>query len=350
MEISLGLLSVVTAMAPRGSRHQQLLAMHASDSLLAMRGIVLNDHVEVRDDLPSPTPGAGEVLVSVVRAGVCDTDLQLIKGYMGFRGVLGHEFVGIAESGPMAGRRVVGEINCACWNCETCRKGLNTHCPNRSVIGILNHDGAFADLIAVPQRNLHLVPDSLSDDIAVFTEPAAAAFQIPAQLTVHRHDRVVVLGDGRLGNLCAQVLAGLSDRVLVVGKHEEKMALLASMGITCAHVSDDLEDRAADIVVDCTGSTSGLPTALKLVRPRGTIVLKTTVAGVQTMAWAPFVIDEVTLVGSRCGPFDRALAALEKGEVKVQPLISDRFPLSRGIDALARAQTKPVLKVLLDVS
>jgi threonine dehydrogenase-like Zn-dependent dehydrogenase len=315
-----------------------------------VRAIVLNNHVEVLDDRPSPTPAPGEVLVRVVRAGVCETDLQLIKGYMGFRGVLGHEFVGVVESGPMAGRRVVGEINCACWTCATCRKGLNTHCPNRTVLGILNHDGAFADLIAVPQRNLHLVPDSLSDDIAVFTEPVAAAFQIPAQLTVRTDDRVVVLGDGRLGNLCAQVLARRSNRVLVVGKHQEKLALLLSMGIDCARVSDDLEERAADIVVDCTGSESGLPTALKLVRPRGAIVLKTTVAGVQTMAWAPFVIDEVTLVGSRCGPFDRALSALEKGEVKVEPLISDRFPLSRGIDALARAQTKPVLKVLLDVS
>jgi threonine dehydrogenase-like Zn-dependent dehydrogenase len=159
-----------------------------------------------------------------------------------------------------------------------------------------------------------------------------------------------VLGDGRLGNLCAQVLARLSRRVLVVGKHDEKLALLLSMGIDTARLSDPLDERAADIVVDCTGSETGLPTALKLVRPRGTIVLKTTVAGVQTMAWAPFVIDEVTLVGSRCGPFDQALLALERGHVQVQPLISDRFTLSRGLDALARAQTNPVLKVLLDVS
>jgi threonine dehydrogenase-like Zn-dependent dehydrogenase len=289
------------------------------------------------------------VLVRVVRAGVCETDLQLIKGYMGFRGVLGHEFVGVAESGPMAGRRVVGEINCACWECETCRKGLKTHCPNRTVLGILGHDGAFADLMAVPQRNLHLVPDSVPDDAAVFTEPVAAAFQIPAQVTVRPDDRVIVLGDGRLGNLCAQVLARLSRRVLVVGKHEEKLALLLSMGIDAARLSDPLDERSADIVVDCTGSESGLPTALKLVRPRGTIVLKTTVAGHQTMAWAPFVIDEVTLVGSRCGPFDQALLALERRLVDVQPLISDRFTLSRGIDALARAQTNPVLKVLLDV-
>ena len=155
-----------------------------------MRAIVLDNQVNFATDRPTPTPAAGEVLVRVVRAGVCETDLQLIKGYMGFRGVLGHEFVGVAESGPHAGRRVVGEINCACWSCETCRKGLPTHCPNRTVLGILNHDGAFADMIAVPQRNLHAVPDALSDDVAVFTEPVAAALQIPVQLTISRQDRI----------------------------------------------------------------------------------------------------------------------------------------------------------------
>jgi threonine dehydrogenase-like Zn-dependent dehydrogenase len=314
-----------------------------------MRAIVLDDQVSVTTGRPAPTPAAGEVLVRVIRAGVCETDLQLIKGYMGFRGVLGHEFVGVADSGPLAGRRVVGEINCACWSCETCRKGLPTHCPNRTVLGILNHDGAFADVIAVPQRNLHAVPDALSDDVAVFTEPVAAAFQIPVQITIGQKDRIAILGDGRLGNLCAQVLARLSDHVLVIGKHPKKLAILASMGIATTLLTDSLEERAYDIVVDCTGSESGLPTALKLVRPRGTIVLKTTVAGQQTLAWAPFVIDEVTLVGSRCGPFDQALSALEKGHVQVKPLISDRFDLSRGLDALARAQTKGILKVLLEV-
>ena len=315
-----------------------------------MRAIVLDDRVMIQESRPAPNPGDGEVLVRVRCAGICETDLQLIKGYMGFRGVLGHEFVGVAESGPMAGRRVVGEINCACWTCDTCRRGLHTHCPNRTVLGILNHDGAFADLIAVPQRNLHVVPDSLSDDIAVFTEPVAAAFQIPAQITISAKDRIIVLGDGRLGNLCAQVLARISDHVIVVGKHREKLALLASLGIATALLSDPIDERAADIVVDCTGSDTGLPTALTLIRPRGTIVLKTTVAGTQTLAWAPFVIDEVTLVGSRCGPFDRALAALEKGEVNVQPLISERFDLGKGIEALERAQAKSVLKVLLQIS
>jgi threonine dehydrogenase-like Zn-dependent dehydrogenase len=315
-----------------------------------MRAIVLDDGVRFRTSHPTPTPADGEVLVRVTRAGVCETDLQLIKGYMGFRGVLGHEFVGVAQSGSYAGRRVVGEINCSCAVCDTCRNGLPSHCPNRTVLGILNHDGAFADVIAVPQRNLHLVPDSISDDIAVFTEPVAAAFQIPVQLPVRGSDRVIVLGDGRLGNLCAQVLAGMSDHVLVVGKHPEKLGLLSARGIATALFSDGLPERMADLVVDCTGSESGLPTALKLVRPRGTIVLKTTVAGAQTMPWAPFVIDEITLVGSRCGPFDQALAALHDGRVDVRSLVSDRFPLSEGVRALERAQSKGVLKVLIDVA
>jgi threonine dehydrogenase-like Zn-dependent dehydrogenase len=256
-----------------------------------MRAIVLDEGVRFRTSHPEPSPREEEVLVRVSCAGVCETDLQLIKGYMGFRGVLGHEFVGVAASGPYAGRRVVGEINCSCWRCETCLSGFPTHCPNRTVLGILNHDGAFADTIAVPQRNLHVVPEAIPDEIAVFTEPVAAAFQIPAQISIRPEDRVVVLGDGRLGNLCAQVLSRLAGRVLVVGKHREKLSLLESMGIETTLLSATLPERAVDIVVDCTGSESGLPTALKLVRARGTIVLKTTVAGAQTMAWAPFVID-----------------------------------------------------------
>ncbi len=315
-----------------------------------MRAVVLSHDVEVQSSYPMPSPAPGEVLVRVQCAGVCETDLQLIKGYMGFRGVLGHEFVGVAESGPYAGRRVVGEINCSCWDCPTCRAGYPSHCPNRTVLGILNHDGAFADYIAVPQRNLHLVPDELPNEVAVFTEPVAAAFQIPAQVPIPQGARIVVLGDGRLGNLSAQVLAGLSENVLVVGKHPEKLALLQSLGIATMLLRDLKDERVADIVVDCTGSETGLPTALSLVRPRGTVVLKTTVAGAQTMAMAPIVIDEVTIVGSRCGPFDQALAALADGRVQVGALVSERFELGRGLEALALARSKPVMKVLLDVS
>jgi len=331
-----------------------------------MRAIVLESNdLSSRTDYPAPVPRDGEVLVRVLRAGVCETDLQLIRGYMGFSGILGHEFVGVAESGPFKGKRVVGEINCSCWKCPTCQGGAPSHCPNRSVLGILNHDGAFADYIAVPQRNLHVVPDDMPTDVAVFTEPVAAAFQIPAQMTIHRHDRIVVLGDGRLGNLCAQVLAHLSKDVTVVGKHEEKLALLTGPPkgghyrrgeggqrgeIKTALLSEFPARRDADIVVDCTGSATGLPTALTLVAPRGTIVLKTTVAGEQTLALAPVVIDEVTILGSRCGPFDRALTALDTGEVDVLPMISARYDLSEGMAALEHARTKPALKVLLDIA
>jgi threonine dehydrogenase-like Zn-dependent dehydrogenase len=316
-----------------------------------MRAIVLDsDGVAVRADHPEPIRRDDEVMVQVLRAGICETDLQLIRGYMGFHGVLGHEFVGVAQTGPLAGRRVVGEINCSCHRCPTCLAGRPTHCPNRSVLGILNHDGAFADFIAVPQRNLHVVPDSLPTDVAVFTEPVAAAFQIPNQISIERQNRVVVLGDGRLGNLCAQVLAGLSDHVLVVGKHTSKLALLRSLGLSTALFADRPDDRSADIVVDCTGSPTGLPTALNMVRPRGTVVLKTTVAGDQTMAWAPVVIDEVTIVGSRCGPFDRALSALADGEINVLGLMSGRFDLANGVEALDYAARPGMLKVLLDIS
>lgn len=315
-----------------------------------MRALVLDDGgVKLEVNRPEPISRDGEVIVRVRQAGICETDLQLIKGYHNFRGVLGHEFVGIAQDGAFAGQRVVAEINCSCHACDTCRAGRPGHCPYRTVLGIVNHDGAFADAIAVPECNLHLVPEAIDDDIAVFTEPVAAAFQIPEQITIRQEDRIVVLGDGRLGNLCAQVLSSYSDHVTVVGKHEDKLAILDRMGIETRLLQAAPRDRSADIVVDCTGSESGLPTALELVRPRGTIVLKTTIAGTQTLALAPIVVDEVTVVGSRCGPFDRALDALANGLIDVRPLIADRFSLSDGLHALERAAAPGVLKVLLDI-
>lgn len=306
----------------------------------------------LRRDHPMPERLPGEVLVRVIRAGVCETDLQLIQGYMGFEGVLGHEFVGIAESGEYAGQRVVGEINCSCWECATCRSGLPTHCPNRSVLGILGHDGAFAEYIAVPEKNLHVVPDTLSTDQAVFVEPVAAAYQILKQRLVERGQSVVVLGDGRLGNLCAQVLADFGCKVIVVGKHEQKLAILREINprIETVLLNEATPDRGADVVVDCTGSPTGLPTALQHVKPWGTVVLKTTVAEEQTLALAPIVIDEVRVVGSRCGPFGDAIVGLQSGRVAVEPLISDRFPLDKAVEALEATSTQPVLKVLLDVS
>lgn len=318
---------------------------------MRMRALVLGDGgVTLEEDRPEPVPAEGEVLVRVLRAGICATDLQLIRGYHGFRGVLGHEFVGVALSGTYEGQRVAGEINCSCWACDACHDGRDHHCPNRTVIGIVNHDGAFADYVAVPVWNLHVIPDEVDSDTAVFVEPLAAAFQIPAQLSIASGDRVTILGDGRLGNLCAQVLAGFSNHVLVIGKHPEKLERLEALGIETRLLDDRPADRSADIVVDCTGSASGIATAIELVRPRGTIVLKTTVAGTQTVSLAPIVVDEITVLGSRCGPFDRAIEALANGLVEVQPLITDTYDLSDGLRALERAAQPGVMKVLLAVS
>ena len=307
---------------------------------------------DIATEYPSPEPLPGEVLVRVVRAGVCETDLQLIQGYMGFEGVLGHEFVGFAESGRFADQRVVGEINCSCWKCNTCRSGLPTHCPDRTVLGILGHDGAFAEYIAVPEQNLHTVPESLSTDEAVFVEPLAAAYQILKQGLAERGQSVVVLGDGRLGNLCAQVLADFGCNILVVGKHDRKLNVLREINseIKTTLLEDATPSRDADVVVECTGSSTGLPTALQHVKPWGTVVLKTTVAGEQTLALAPIVIDEVRVVGSRCGPFGDALDGLQSGRIKVKPLISERFGLDQAVEALKLTSNQPVLKVLLDVS
>jgi threonine dehydrogenase-like Zn-dependent dehydrogenase len=301
-------------------------------------------------DHASPPPREGEVPVRVLSAGICETDLQLIRGYMGFRGVLGHEFVGVAEAGTHRGRRVVGEINCSCRRCEWCREGLARHCPDRTVLGILAHDGAFAERVCVPEENLHVVPDDVPDDAAVFVEPLAAAFQVPAQLDLSRFGSAVVLGDGRLGNLCAQVLRLSGVDLTVVGKHPEKLAILKRLGIRTSLLADDRETRRADLVVDCTGSASGIPTAVRFVRPRGTIVLKTTVADDAGPPLAPIVIDELTIVGSRCGPFPRAIQALQRREVRVEPLISARFPLSEFERAIAAAHRNPNVKVLLDLS
>lgn len=313
-----------------------------------MRAVVFDGALQFTTSAQLREARPDEVAVDVLEAGICETDLQLCRGYMGFRGILGHEFVGIARSGRFMGQRVVGEINCACRVCSVCRSGLPTHCPERTVVGILNHDGAFAETVLIPEHNLHPVPDSLSTSTAVFVEPVAAACRIVEQVSVTGR-RVAVLGDGRLGNLSAQVLRHHGADVHVVGKHPAKLELLRHLGIGTVLLSELQSNRSCDIVVDCTGSPTGLETALQLIRPCGTIVLKTTVAATQTLHMAPFVIDEITLLGSRCGPFDAALQLLEKGVVDVAPLISARYPLDQAGAAFEMASRKDVLKVLLEV-
>ena len=315
-----------------------------------MRAIELsNGALRLATDYPDPTPPPGAVCVRVLQAGICETDLQLIAGYMGFEGVLGHEFVGVASSGALAGKRVVGEINCICHGCSMCQRGLGNHCPHRTVIGILQHDGAFADALIVPEANLHEVPDAISNDQATLVEPLAAALQIPEQVALTPEMVAYVVGDGRLGNLCAQVLQRAGCRTTVVGKHAAKLASLSALGMdTCLLENRDMLP-SADLVVDCAGTESGLETAISLVRPRGTVVMKTTIAAPHALALAPIVIDEITLIGSRCGPFDKAIQALQAGDFQLDGFIGGRYPLEEFQAAFQQAAEKNTLKVIFEI-
>lgn len=302
-------------------------------------------------DRPPPSASERTAVIDVHVAGVCNTDLEIVKGYMGFRGVLGHEVVGTVAEGPPAwqGRRVVAEINFACGSCAMCSRGLGRHCPTRTVMGIAGADGAMAERVAVPIDNLHAVPDAVPDDIAVFTEPLAAAFEILEQIHVKPRTRALVLGDGKLGLLVAQVLHIAGARVLVVGKHERKLAVLRARGIETIH-RDAWESgppEPAPLVVEATGSADGLARAARVTLPRGTLVLKSTVAGASQLHLAELVVNEITVVGSRCGSFEPALRALETGSVDVRSLIAARVPLDRADEALRAAAEPGALKVLI---
>jgi len=313
-----------------------------------MRALVIDNGVSLRRDYPEPAKAAGECIVRVRMAGICGTDLELAKGYMGYRGIPGHEFVGEiteTENPALRGRRVVGEINAACGACRACAEGLARHCPNRTVLGILGRDGAFAEYLRLPERNLIPLPDSISDEVAVFVEPLAAAYEIFEQIKIPRNHGVLVLGDGRLGALVAMTLKAEGYDVVVGGHHPEKAKRLG-MDI---HHEKDLNDRF-DIVVDCTGSSGGFTRALELVRPRGTIILKSTAAASAELNLAPVVINEITVLGSRCGRFAPALSALESRKIDPRPLISATFPLDDGLQAIDEARKSSNFKVLLKVA
>ena len=267
---------------------------------------------------------------------------------MGFIGVPGHEFVGSVTEGPSEwlSKRVVGEINFGCGMCDSCRRDLSRHCPNRSVMGIVNADGAFADYVAVPVTNLHVVPDTISDEEAVFTEPLAAAFEILTQVQIDHGHEVLVLGDGKLGNLCAQVVNLTGARVTALGKHADKLTLIKKTGVRTVQLND-WQPRLFDIVVEATGSASGLELALAAVRPRGTLILKSTIAGNHEVSLATIVINEINVIGSRCGPFPDALSALAAKRVAVTPLIEAIYPLKDSIAAMAAAAGVGAKKILL---
>ena len=314
-----------------------------------MKGIWLEDkQLELKADLPIPTPPLGESLVRVVRAGICNTDLELLRGYYPYTGIPGHEFVGIVEQGPdnLMNKRVVGEINAVCGQCRFCRSGQPTHCEQRTVLGIVNRNGALAEYLTLPVANLHPVPDNITTDAATFTEPLAAALEIQEQIAIAPENRLLVVGDGKLGQLVAQTLALTGCDLLVVGRHTEKLEKLERKGIKVGF-ADLVKSKSFDIAVECTGNPQGFNLALEGLRPRGTLVLKSTYAGKLTLDASALVVDEITIVGSRCGPFAKALELLAQDKVDVTSLIETTYSLEQGLTAFDRAQQRGVLKVLL---
>jgi len=336
----------VAPTAPPATRSARRTERHT------MWALTFDGRLSLREDYPDVHPAEDEVVLAVRVAGVCSTDIEIIRGYMGFAGVLGHEFVGTVQDGPerWLGKRVVGEINCPCRQCDLCAAGLSNHCPRRTVLGIAGRDGVFAERVALPKANLHEVPSGLTDDQAVFTEPLAAAIQVTRQVEFRPECSTVVLGAGRLGQLLARVLGAKGLDPLLVDAHAGKLEIAARAGIRTAPLEGYVPDCRADVVVDATGCAAGFDLAMRVVRPRGTIVLKSTFAAETGMNLAPLVIDEITVVGSRCGPFDEALAMLAGGAVDVSDLLSARFPLAQAKDALAAAADEDSIKVLIDVA
>jgi threonine dehydrogenase-like Zn-dependent dehydrogenase len=320
-----------------------------------MKAIIFDGELKFVDDRPIPEPGHGEALIRVQLAGICNTDLEITKGYKGFHGILGHEFVGIVETihgnnRELMGKRVVGEINCSCGSCTYCKAGLKRHCPSRKTIGISGKDGALAEYVTLPAENLFVVPSPVKNEEAVFTEPLASAFEITEQIHMKPTDTVLVLGDGKIGILAALVLHHCLAQVVLAGKHEEKLSIARDQALSTMAVDSLPAKKAFDIVVDATGSPHGVEVSLRYVRPRGTIVLKTTAAEMTTIDLAPVVVDEVRIIGSRCGPFEPALRALSEKRIRVGPLISGIYGFSKAAKAFDKAREKDSLKVLIDFS
>jgi len=315
-----------------------------------MRALVFDGKLALRE-IDNPVPKPGEALIRVSLAGICGTDLEILKGYSAFRGVIGHEFVGRvveAEEAAWIGERVVGEINVSCGECAWCLRGLGRHCPRRTVMGIVNRPGCFAEYVVLPLRNLHQVPAGVPDEVAVFVEPLAAAAEVLAQVRLEPGTGVVVLGDGRLGLLVAQVLKNAGAQVMLVGKHTWKLELARPWGVRAMTQSqNELPAASVPVVVEATGSPRGLEEALRLVEPRGTVVMKSTFHDPARFDATKLVVDEVTLIGSRCGDFYTALDLLQHGQIRVQPLLTKVFPLEESLEAFEYLGRTACLKVCL---
>ena len=315
-----------------------------------MRSVFLDGGAVTIRSGPRPKRPEGFALIRLLLGGICNTDLELQRGYYGFRGVPGHEFVGEvveADTPSLIGKRVVGEINLACGHCEWCARGLGRHCPRRTVLGIVKHPGAFAEFLTLPERNLHVLPAGIPLERAVFTDPLAAACEILDQVSIPPGETVAVLGDGKLGLLVAMVLNAHGAKVHLFGRHPEKLRIAAATGVATASASGRLPTAEYRWVVDATGNPEGLRTAAAMTRPRGTVILKSTVHGAVALDTAPIIVNEITLIGSRCGRFEAALPLLGDERIRLEEMISDRFPLRDAPQAFERAAQSGVLKVLV---
>mgnify|MGYP005773572733 FL=1 len=318
-----------------------------------MKAVVFDNGLRLDNNYPMPEPKKGEALIKVNTIGICNTDYEITLGYMGYKGILGHEFTGVvekAENKDLIGKRVVGEINCGCGECEWCAQGLERHCFNRTTLGIWKREGCFAEYVSLPEKNLLVIPDNVSDEEAVFTEPLAAALEILEQVHIPPYKKVIVLGDGKLGLIIALALSAAGLDITLVGKHEEKLKIAAEQGVKTKLLSELKIEKAYDFVVEATGSISGFETSVALTKPRGTLILKSTIAASKEFNLAPIVVDEITIVGSRCGQFAPALRMLEQKRIDVKPLISDIFDIDASIAAFERNKEKSSVKVLIKVN
>lgn len=320
-----------------------------------MKAVVFDEELKLVEDYKKPELKKGEVLIKTRMSGICNTDLEITKGYMGYKGVLGHEFVGdVVEvyddcNKNWIGKRVVGEINCGCNSDSWCAKGLARHCPNRQTLGIWQKDGCFSEYFTLPVENLLEVPQNLSDEEATFVEPVAAAMEITEQLHIKPKDKVALLGDGKLGLCIALVLNALNVDLVHIGKHENKLEISRKAGVKTKLLKDleGSDNKSFDIVIEATGSTGGFETSLALTKPRGVLVLKSTIAAKEGLNLAPVVIDEITVLGSRCGQFEPALRLMGAKKLDIKPLISEIYPIDKALEAFEKNKQKDILKILL---